>query len=253
MIGDPEELARCSAEDVRRFVGERLVPANAILTVAGRFDRAEVRARIEELFAGLPGGTRALPPTVPAPGDPVLDRKQEPLGRCPRVTIAWRFNDASPEEAEALALGAQFFTFFTDQAFDMRVGAELVEYDGESVFLMDLTVPYDEPVSAVHSDAEGFLRQLTLKEMPVEVVQAANLALDRTALMELDSVAARAELLTALEHRYEGRYRPADLLAWHWQIDRYVIRDTARQFLRRSSVEVHARPTRPRPPHLERQ
>jgi predicted Zn-dependent peptidase len=252
-IGDPEELARCTAEDVRRFVAERLVPANAILAVTGRFDRAAVRARIEELFGELPPGARALAPRLPDPGDPLVDKKQEPLGRCPRVTLAWRFKDASPEEAEALALGAQIFTFMTDQAFDMRVGAELVEYDGERLFVMDVVVPYDEPMRVVHDDAEGFLRQLTLREMPVEVVQAANLELDRVALIELDSVAERAELLTAFEHRFEGRYRAADLLAWHWNIDRFVIRDTARQFLRRDAVEVHARPTRPRPPHLERQ
>lgn len=251
VIGAPEELARIGAEDVRRFVASQLVPANAILTVAGRFDAAEVRRSIEALFGGLPPGSPAHASTLPPLSGAVVEKRQEPLGRCPRVTVAWRFRGASVEEAAALELGAEFFTFVTDNAFDMRVDAALAQYDGENAFFLDVTIPYDEPIYAVHADAEGLLRQLTARELPDDLVQAGNLALDREALELLDSVAGRARLLTDLEHQYGGKYPVADLLAWHWRIDRFIIRDTARQFLRGDAVEVHARPTQPRKPHLE--
>lgn len=252
VIGDPAELYRSTAADVRRFAAERLVPANAILTVAGAFDPAEVQARIEALFGDLPPGSPARVPALPPLNDARMVKRQEALGRCPRMTVAWRFRDLSIDEAAALELGAQLFTFLTDQAFDMRVGAELVQYDGEAAFFLDLTLPYDEPISAVHGDAEGFLRQLTHTTMPEELIQAGNLALDRFALEALDDVGARAELLTAAEHQYAGRHRLGEVLHRHWEIEPAAMRDTARRYLQGYAVEVHARPTRPRPPHPER-
>src|SRR5207237_3862004 len=54
VIGRVEELHQVSAQDVREFVGTYLVPANAILTVVGRFDVAQAEAMIEERFAQLP-------------------------------------------------------------------------------------------------------------------------------------------------------------------------------------------------------
>jgi predicted Zn-dependent peptidase len=253
VIGAPDELARATAEDVRRFLAEYLVPANAILTVAGRFDPAATRASIEELFGGLAAGRRARAPSLPPLDTGLVDAKQEPLGRCPRVAIAWRFPAPPPEDGAALALGAQLLTYLTDGAWGMRLGAGLAQYDGEDLFLLELTVPYDEPMSVVHADAEGFLRQLTRKEMPVELVAAANLGLDRITLHELDSVAGRAEVLTELEHAYGGQYRVADLLGWHWLMEPGAVRDTARRYLQGPSVVVHARPTRPRPARAERQ
>ena len=253
VIGTPEELSRATGEDVRRFVAERLVPANGILAVVGRFEPAPTRAMIEQLFGGLAAGHRAPAPSLPPLDAALVDKKQEPLGRCPRVVMAWRFPSPAPEDDAALGLGAQLLTFLTDGAWGMRLGAGLSRYDGEDLFVVELTVPYDEPMSAVHGDADGFLRQLTRKEMPVELVWAANLALDRLSLAQLDSVAGRAELLTRLEHVHGGRYRVADLLGWHWLLEPGAVRDTARTYLSGPSVVVHARPTRPRPTRAERE
>lgn len=253
VIGTPEELSRVTAAEVRSFVAERLVAANGILTVVGRFDPAATRARIEELFAGLPAGRAAVPPPLPPLELGLVDKKAEPLGRCPHVAMAWRLPNLSPEDDAALSLGAQLLTSLTDGAWDMRLHSELARYDGESLFFLELAVPYDEPMSAVHGDADGLLRQLTRREMPVEVLWNANLALDRIALARLDSVEGRARLLTGLEHEYGGRYPIADLLGWHWLLEAGAIRDTARRLLSGPSVVVHARPTRPRPARAERQ
>jgi len=253
VIGTPEDLSRVTAADVRRFVAERLVGANGILTVVGRFEPGATLATIAELFGDLPAGAAARPPRLPPIELGLIDKKQEPLGRCPRVAMAWRFPTPAPEDDAALALGAQLLTFLTDGAWDMRLSSELMRYDGEDVFSLELMVPYDEPMSAVHADADGLLRQLTRKEMPIELVWNANLVLDRVALDQLDSIAGRAGLLTELEHRYGGRYPIADLLGWHWLLEPGAIRDTARTLLSGPSVVVHARPTRPRPARAERQ
>ncbi len=253
VIGTPEELSRVTADEVRRFVADRLVASGAILTVVGRFEPGATRARVEELFGGLPARQVARAPRLPPLELGLIDKRQEPLGRCPRVTMAWRFPTVAPEDEAALALGAKLLMLLTDGAWDMRVSSQVEHYEGEELFVFELSVPYDEPMNIVHGDADGLLRQLTRKEMPLELVWSANLALDRIALQQLDSVAGRARLLTELEEQYGGRHRVADLLGWHWLLEPGAIRDTSRTLLSGPSVVVHARPTRPRPARVERQ
>jgi zinc protease len=253
--GAPEELARVTAGDVRTFVAERLVPANAVLAVVGRFDPAQARRLVEEGLGRLPGGQRAPAPSLPPPPElPYVDQRPEPLARRPRVSLAWRLPFVSHAEATALRLGGQLLALYTDGAFGMRLDADVAEYPGESVFQLDVTVPYDEPMPVVHRDAESFLRLLTVKELPVEHLQVANLLLDRAALFELDGLAGRATALSWLEWLPGRRLEVADHLGWHWALGRDVVRDTARVLLREApDVVMHARPTRPRPARLERE
>jgi predicted Zn-dependent peptidase len=253
VVGLPDELASCTVEDVRAFVAERLVPANGILTVVGRFDPEVARGLVERTLGALPAGKRSAPPVFPQPTLTYVDKKEEPLSRMPRVTLAWRFPELPHDHAQALELGAQLLTYMTDGAWGMRIGAGLAEYAGESTFRMEVTLPYDEPMSAIHDDADGFLRMLTHREMPIELIQAANLALDRVAMFELDGLVGRAEALTRLELVSGSRQSVAEYLGTHWDLDRYTIRDVARAYLKAAKLVVHARPTRPKAAKKERE
>jgi len=233
IIGTPEELASVTADDVRRFVAEYVVPANAVLVIAGRFDAAAARDLVLSTVGRLPAGRRAPRAVLPPPLREYIDAREEPLARRPRVTLAWRLPPGGREDAAALRLGAQLFTFFVDGAFGMELGAGFQEYDGEQLFEVELTVPYDEPMEVVHRDAEGFLRMLTHKEMPFDFLVAAHLALDRFALTELSTLEGRARALTRRELRIDSSADLATWLAWHW--------------------ELHARPKRPKKARVERQ
>jgi predicted Zn-dependent peptidase len=252
VLGDPAELAACSLADVRAFVAERLVPANGLLTIVGRFDPIVVRALVTERFGALPAGRPAAAPAFPAPTTTFIDRGEESRAREPKVWMAWRIPDLAHDHAQALALGAQLLTFLTDGAWGMRIAADLHEYAGEAVFTMALTLPHDEPMQVIHGDADAFLRLLTHREMPADFVQAANLALDRVAMLELDGLAGRAQALTRLELAGESRRGVGAWLGAHWELDRQGIQATARSYLQEARVVVHARPTRPRPAKAER-
>jgi len=253
ILGAPSELASCTLEDVRAFVAQRLVPANGVLTVVGRFDPAAARRLIEERFAGLPAGKRSVAPVFDPATMTYVDKKEEPLSREPRVTMAWRFPELPHDHAQALELGATLLTFLTDGAWGMRIDAGLHEYAGESVFRMELTLPYDEPMSVIHNDADGFLRMLTHKEMPLDLVQAANLQLDRASMFGLDGLRGRAYALTRVELVSRSRQSVAEYLGTHWELERGMIRDTARFYLKGAKLVMHARPTRPKPAKKERQ
>jgi zinc protease len=246
VIGVPGELAAATAGDVRRFAGELLVPANGVLAVVGRFDPAVARRLAEDGLGRLPPGQRARPPATPAPPPELVDAREEPLARRPAVTLAWRLPQLWHGDAVALQLGAQLLTFLVDGAWGMDVSAHLAEYAGESLFTMELSVPYEETMRAVHDDADGLLRMLTHREMPADFLAAANLALDRAAMFELDTLEGRARTLTRIELIDGGRASVGDHLAWHWELEGGVLRDTARTWLTKNPrVVIHARPRRP--------
>ncbi|HET9551468.1 MAG TPA: pitrilysin family protein [Anaeromyxobacteraceae bacterium] len=253
VVGSLAELAAITPEDVRAFAATYLVPSNAVVVVAGRFDPAEARRLVEEGLGRLPAGRRVPAPRLPSPDGGYVDRRAEPFAREPRVTLAWRFPDLSHDDGLALQMGARLLSFMTDGAFGMRVAAGLEEYGGESIFRLDVTVPYDESMLSMENDAEALLRFLTHREMPVELIRAAHLSLDRSALLALDDVAGRAELLTHLEHLPPPRLPVARHLGWHWQLDRLALRDVARIHLRQPKVVMHARPVRPKAARAERE
>jgi zinc protease len=253
VAGAPGELARVGADEVRAFVAELLVPANAVLVVVGKFDPRAARRLVEEGLGRLPGGRRARPPVLPPPGGEFVDKREAPLSREPRVTMAWRLPGLPHDDAVALGLGAQLLSLLTDGAFGMRLSAGLAEYAGEAAFMLELTVPHGEAMPVIHRDAEGFLRFLTVREMPVEHILAANLLLDRLALLDLEALEGRAEALTWFERFGGGRLALGDHLGFHWKLDRVAIRDVARTHLRGPNVVMHARPTHPRAARLERE
>lgn len=253
VIGVPEELAKVEVEDVRRFVSELLVPSNAVLVVAGRFDPAVARELVAGSLGRLPPGRRPGPAKLPPPPAAYVDAKEEPHARHPRVTLAWRVPGAGRGDAAALRLGALFLTFLTDGAWGMRIGADVSEYEGEALFAMELTIPYDEPMDVVHRDADGFLRMLTHRELPLDFLIAANLQLDRLALFQLDDLGARAAVLSDLELRMGASTDTAGHLGWHWEVEGDVMRDTARRHLKGPKLVLHARPTRPKKARVERE
>ncbi|MFT3916345.1 MAG: pitrilysin family protein [Anaeromyxobacteraceae bacterium] len=254
VLGAPEELGRLTAAELLTFAAGHLVPANGVLVVAGRFDPATALRLANDGLGRLPAGVRAVPPRFsPAPQEGSVDQRAEPLSREPRVSLAWRFQDVPPDQADALRVGAIMLTFLTDGAWGMRLSAGLEEHEGESTFLVNLTVPYEEPSRVVHDDAAGFLRMLTHKEIPLELQIAGNLSLDRSSMFALDSVAERAQLLSRLELWRGAGDRVGATLARRWDLEGGVVRDVARQYLRRPPQVVHARPTRPRPARAERE
>lgn len=251
--GVPAELALATPDEVRSFVADHLTAANATVTLVGRFDPAQAEALIVGSLGTLPPGERKSLRAFGSPPRDLVDSKEELVSRQPGVTLAWRLGQLGYDDAVALKLGAQLLSIHTDGAFGMRIAADLVEQDRDSLFLLELTVPYDEAPGAVQSDAEGFLRQLTGREMPFDLLQTANLALDRVALFNLDSLEGRAQRLTRLELLSGSKINVADDCGRHWMLDPVTVHDTARAVLHAPNVIVHARPARPRPPRGEPQ
>ena len=253
VIGRMTELDNVTLADVKAFARRYLVPANGVLTVAGRFDPAEVKAQIEKTLAKLPAGRPARPPrTTRTRGQPNTYRMKERRGRQPRVSIVWRLEELSRRTIDALTLGGWLLSNYVDGAFGTQVRAAMHATEGASFFRLDVTLPYDKPVDVTQREAEVFLRYLTAVDMPRDYMNATRLAIDRSLLFETDTMRGRARIATDLELKKEDPTRPEAVSARLWKLDRQAIRQLAWNHLIRGPgrLVIHARPLRPRQPKL---
>lgn len=253
VFGRPPELAQVTMRDVRLFVGRHLVPANGVLTVAGKFDPERVKAQIRDTLGRLRSGKRARSPrNTTITGEPATYRMREYRARQPRVSVLWRLEGLGQRSKDALTLGGWLLSNYVDGAFGTQVHAGFSGMEGAAFFRLDVTLPYDKPVKAARQEAEVFLRYLTAVDMPRDYLNATRLAADRVLLFRLDTPRGRADLLTQLEFAGEDPTRSEVANQRLWALDRQTIRHTAwRHLVRgRGRLVVHARPVRPRVPKL---
>lgn len=71
LIGSMEDLSKASLDDVAQFFATYYTPDNAVLSIAGDFDPAEVRSLVEKFFGSIPRG-RGKPPLPPMALPPVF-------------------------------------------------------------------------------------------------------------------------------------------------------------------------------------
>ena len=90
--GPVEELNRATLEEVRTFYRTYYAPSNAGLALAGDFDGAKARDRVEHYFASLPARPAPPPADTREPGRSGERREldAEPGVPAPLVVLAWR-------------------------------------------------------------------------------------------------------------------------------------------------------------------
>jgi predicted Zn-dependent peptidase len=93
LIGSMEDLDEASLDDIKHFFATYYTPDNAVLSVAGDFDRAEARALIEKHFGPIPRGNGK--PPLPDTKLPLMfgDWRREVVAddvMLPRLFLAFR-------------------------------------------------------------------------------------------------------------------------------------------------------------------
>jgi predicted Zn-dependent peptidase len=109
-IGSMADLDAASIEDVSAFFRTYYAPNNAVLTVVGDVDPADIRRWAERYFGGIPAN-----PSIPAPGDLSLPAR---IGReiretvhdkvpLPRIYVGFRAPAFGDPRLDALDIAAQ--------------------------------------------------------------------------------------------------------------------------------------------------
>ncbi len=105
-IGSMADLTSATLEDVSGFFRTYYVPNNAVLTVAGDVNTAQVRQLVERYFGWIPRGPDVAKPRIQAPQIPATRYiTREDRVTLPQVNILWRTSPRfSPDEAAIDAL-----------------------------------------------------------------------------------------------------------------------------------------------------
>ena len=111
-IGSMEDLEAATLDDVREFFATYYCPNNAVLSIAGDFDRSAARASAERYFGPIPPN-----PALPPPPDTAVPTF---LGREVRATVTDRV------QLPRIYLGYRIPPFGTDGFDALEVAADLL-------------------------------------------------------------------------------------------------------------------------------
>jgi zinc protease len=103
-IGSMEDLSAASMEDVSRFFATYYAPNNAVLTVAGDFDREAAVAGIDRFFGPIPANPSIPPPPAGDVPDVLGGEVREVVPdqvELPRVHLAYRIPPFGTDAHEA--------------------------------------------------------------------------------------------------------------------------------------------------------
>jgi zinc protease len=110
-IGSMEDLSAASLDDVKNFFRQYYTPNNAVLTVAGDVNPAEVRRLVEQYFGWIPRGPEVQRPSLPVPPIPATRYiVKEDRVTLPQVVMTWRSTPRFSADEAALNALAQILT-----------------------------------------------------------------------------------------------------------------------------------------------
>jgi predicted Zn-dependent peptidase len=247
VIGSHADLEAATVDDVKAFFAKYYDPANASIVVAGDFDPAHVKARIEQWFGSIP--SRGAPGD---PGAPGFDDTKTPLTSVVRETIeddveldkivmAWPTpKHFGPGDAEldllatALAEG-KASRLYRSLVYEKKLAqsVEAAQHSGVlgSQFVLGVIarpgVSLDQLEAAIDKELDA-VRKAPLSDD--ELVRAKNLV-ETTFVTQLESVQQRASLLNMYQSELKDPgYAPKDLERYR-AATKEGIRDVAAKYL----------------------
>lgn len=172
VIGSLEDIQAATLEDVKAFFRTYYTPANATLTLAGDFEPDAAKALVEKYFGPLEG--QPAPPEPDVGFEPLerelVVRFPEPVGRLPKITVAWLLPGAFFEGSAALDLLAHVISGTRSSRLDRQVShedplaasvsASFREHAAGSIFRIDLVVRPGRTVQEARAAIDGVLDDL---------------------------------------------------------------------------------------------
>jgi zinc protease len=210
LIGSMADLDAASLDDIAHFFATFYTPDNAVLSIAGDFDRDEVRAMVERHFGGIPRGA-GMPPlpemsVPPAFGGPLREVVADDV-MLPRLFLAMRSPVFGSDEYYAASVAGAILgmkkgsRLYRALVRDQQVAAEAqaFTYDlakGSDLLVVDVTARPETSVArleeAVHAELDRFA---AAGVTPDEVARVVTL-IETELVASLQSASDRADKLS---------------------------------------------------------
>ena len=135
VVGYMEDLTAASADDVKEFFRKFYTPANSVLAIAGDFNSADLRKRIEYWFSDVKAGPMApLIEVPPVELTSVTKASMTDQVQLPRLYLTWLTPSAlSPGDAEldvaaALLAGGKTSRLYKRLVYDLQVAQSVTAF-----------------------------------------------------------------------------------------------------------------------------
>ncbi len=242
VIGYMEDIAAATLDDVRRFFATYYTPANAVVTLTGRFAPDEALERVERWFGPLPAAPRPAP--VEPPDPTFVGERRERLEddvRLPRVYLAFpapRFGEpdwyAGETVARILAAGKSS-RLHADLVYRRELARQVTAYllatEAPGTFTVVATANPGRDVDELEREILGHLEELATRGPSDEDLERArNQALTELfdSLQTLDS---RADLLAQCATYLDDPGRALSEGERYAAVDAGAVRGFARRYL----------------------
>jgi len=181
-IGYMEDLTAASADDVKAFFRRFYTPANAVLGIAGDFDTAALRKRIEYWFADVKPGPAATPiPVAPVILESVITGTMTDKVQLPRLYLTWPTpreytpGDAELDVAARILAEGKTSRLYKRLVYDLQVAQDVRAFQasqalGSEFRIMVTARPSSDPPQAVMDKLKALVDEElnTLRTSPPE-------------------------------------------------------------------------------------
>jgi len=243
VIGYMEDLRAASLEMVQQFFSRFYAPRNAVLTLAGDFEKAHALDRIAAYFGDIPGG-EAVP--VPRPPLPTLTSVQRSeladTVKLPRVYCGWHVPAFGEKDwyaldllSSALAAGKSS-PLYQDLVYHRRLAQDVTLYVGSTeasalFFAIATARPGVAPAVLEEAMLEHLMAAATA-ELPEEHLTRARNRLLATHYAELQTLDRRADLIGELTTYFGDPWRITTELDHYRDITAGELRLAAERWLK---------------------
>jgi predicted Zn-dependent peptidase len=210
LIGSMADLDAASLEDIAHFFSTYYTPDNAVLSIAGDFDPAEVRTMVQRHFAGIPRG-QGKPPlrdmTVPPTFGESLREVVSDDVMLPRIFVALRSPVFGSAEYYAASVTSAILGLKKGSRLhralvrEQQVAAEATAftYDlakGSDLLVVDVTARPDITAEALESAVHAELDRLHTGGVTEDEVARAVALVETDLIAALQSAGDRADRLS---------------------------------------------------------
>lgn len=247
VIGSHEDLEAATVDDVKAFFARHYDPANATLVVAGDFDPAKAKARIEQWFGTIP--SRGATPDPGAPGfsdtrttlASVVRETLEDDVELPKVVMSWQSpRHFGPGDAELDLLGTALGSGKASRLYKALVHEQKIAQSVEAVqdsgvlgssfrigVLARPGVSLEKLEAAIDRELDAARRAPLADD---ELVRAKNLV-ETAFVTRLESVRERASLLAMYQAELKDPGFAAKDVERYRAATREGVRDVASRYL----------------------
>lgn len=221
-IGSHEDLSAATLDDVHEFFRQYYVPANAVLALAGDFQRDQAKALIEKYFGQIPGG-QPVPVPVPPPATPVEKHLTfEDNVSLPRVYLAWHSpalfapGDAELDLLSNVLSDGKTSRLFRPLVYEKKIAKDVDAFQASqrlsSMYVIQATAAPGQSVESLYEAVLASLNEaLATPPSDEELVRSVN-AYRKGFYERVEGVQSRASLLaTYVLHTGEADFLERDL------------------------------------------